>query len=113
MVEFHRYPFVPFPFELPGPDGVAFGRSGKLYVALAGSSKISVLRPDGSQETVYSGPAANPTTPWANPANIAFDVHTRSLLVTNHASLVPYDPSLFVVFDLFVDDKGTGAAVIA
>lgn len=111
LEEFHRYPFVfGFPPVLPGPDGVAFGRSGKLYIALAGTSQISVLRPDGSEEARYSGPAANPggfpdPMPWANPANIAFDGHTRSLLVTNHASLVPYDPNLFVVFDVFVDDK--------
>lgn len=111
LQEFHRYPFVPgFPPVLPGPDGVAFGRSGKLYVALAGTSQISVLRADGSEEARYSGPAANPTgfpnpMPWANPANIAFDTQTRSLLVTNHASLVPYDPNLFVVFSVFVDDK--------
>ena len=44
--------------------------------------------------------------PWANPANIAFDNHKGTLLVTNHASLVPFDPSLFVVFGVFVDDKG-------
>jgi sugar lactone lactonase YvrE len=112
LVEFHRYPFVPgFPPLLPGPDGLAFGKSGKLYVALAGSSQISVLRPDGTEEARYSGPAANPggspdPMPWANPANIAFDDQERSLLVTNHASLVPFDPSLFVVFDVFVDDKG-------
>jgi hypothetical protein len=43
--------------------------------------------------------------PWANSANIAFNNHTRSLLVTNHASLVPYDPALFVVLDVFVNDK--------
>jgi sugar lactone lactonase YvrE len=109
LEEFHRYPFVPP--ALPGPDGIAFGKSGKLYVALAGTSQISVLRPDATEEARYSGPAANPggspdPMPWANPANIAFDNHTRSLLVTNHASLVPYDPSLFVVFDVFVDDKG-------
>ena len=108
LTEFHRYPFMPP--ALPGPDGVAFGKSGKLYVALAGTSQISVLRPDGSEEARYSGPAANPggspdPMPWANPANIAFDQQTRSLLVTNHASLVPFDPSLFVVFDVFVDDK--------
>lgn len=112
LEEFHRYPFVPgAPPILPGPDGIAFGKSGKLYVALAGTSQISVLRPDASEEARYSGPAANPNgspdpMPWANPANIAFDNHTRSLLVTNHASLVPYDPALFVVFDVFVDDKG-------
>lgn len=109
LEEFHRYPFTP-PF-LPGPDGIAFGKSGKLYVALAGTSQISVLRQDGSEEARYSGPAVNPgglldPLPWANPANIAFDNHTGSLLVTNHASLVPYDPRLFAVFDVFVDDKG-------
>ncbi len=38
---------------------------------------------------------------------MAFDNHTRSLLVTNHAGLVPFDPSLFVVFDVFVDDRGS------
>jgi hypothetical protein len=26
--------------------------------------------------------------------------------VTNHASLVPYNPALFGVFDLVVNDKG-------
>jgi SMP-30/gluconolaconase/LRE-like protein len=108
LEEFYRYPFAPS-FSLSGPDGIAFGKSGKLYVALAGTSQISVLRPDGTEETRYSGPAANPggspdPLPWANPANIAFD-HTGSLLVTNHASLVPYDPNLFVVFDVYVDDK--------
>jgi sugar lactone lactonase YvrE len=96
---------------LPGPDGIAFGKSGLLYVALAGTSQISVLRPDGSEEARYSGPAANPggspdPMPWANPANIAFDNHQRSLLVTNHASLVPYDPRLFVIFNVFVNDQG-------
>jgi DNA-binding beta-propeller fold protein YncE len=107
--EFHRYPFVPG--LLPGPDGIAFGKSGKLYVALAGASQISVLQADGTEETRYSGPAANPggaldPMPWANPANIAFNDQDGTLLVTNHASLVPYDPRLFVVFDVFVNDKG-------
>jgi DNA-binding beta-propeller fold protein YncE len=109
MVEFHRYPLT---MGLGAPDGIAFGKSGKLYVCLAGTSQISVLRPDGTEEVRYSGPAANPggspdPLPWANPANIAFDVHTGSLLVTNHASLVPFNPNLFAVFSVFVDDKGS------
>ena len=89
---------------------VAFGKSGKLYVTLAGYSQISVLEADGSESARYSGPATNPDTlatlPWANPANIAFDGH-GSLLVTNHASLTGLpDPSpLFAVFDVFVNDK--------
>ncbi len=106
LEEFSRY--APF----SGPDGIAFGKSGKLYVALAGTSQISVLLPDGTEEARYSGPAANPggspdPLPWANPANIAFNDKEGTLLVTNHASLVnPPDPSLFAVFDVFVDDKG-------
>ncbi len=93
-----------------GPDGIAFGKSGKLYVAEALSSTVKVLNPDGSVDAVYAGPAANPPgapVPWANPATIAFHNKERSLLVTNHASLVPFDPDLFVVFDVFVDDKGS------
>ena len=91
-----------------GPDGIAFGKSGNLYVAEALTSTIKVLRPDGTVEAVYSGPAQNPPSSplmWANPANIAFDRGGR-LLVTNHAQLVPFDPALFVVFDVFVNDKG-------
>lgn len=91
-----------------GPDGIAFGKSGKLYVAEALSSTIKVLNADGTVEAVYSGPAQElqlSPLPWANPANIAFD-RTGRLLVTNHAQLVPFDPTLFVVFDVFVNDKG-------
>jgi sugar lactone lactonase YvrE len=93
-----------------GPDGIAFGKSGKLYVAQALSSTITVLNPDGSVDAVYTGPALNPPglpVPWVNPANIAFNDLEGTLLVTNHASLVdPRDPALFLVFDVFVNDKG-------
>jgi sugar lactone lactonase YvrE len=93
-----------------GPDGIAFGKSGKLYVAEALSSTIKVLNPDGSVDAVYAGPALNPPgspIPWTNPANIVFNDQEGSLLVTNHASLVVVDPSLFMVFDVFVNDKGS------
>lgn len=107
LQEFHRY--TP-EMGLPAPDGIAFGKTGKLYVALAGTSQISVLRANGTEEARYSGPAKNTCgepnpLPWANPANIAFD-KKGSILVTNHASLVPYDPNLFAVFSVFVNDKG-------
>lgn len=99
MQLFHAY--------TPGaaPDGIAFGKSGKLYVALAGYSQISVLDPSGAEVARYSGPAG--ALPWANPANIAFDNGRNRILVTNHASLTGLaDPSfLFAVFDVFVDDK--------
>jgi sugar lactone lactonase YvrE len=97
-------------FGPPAPDGIAFGKSGNLYVALAGASMISVLRPDGTEAALYAGPAKVPGTanvvPWANPANIAFHDQEGTLLVTNHASLVPFDPALFIVFDVYVNDKG-------
>ncbi len=106
LEEFYRYPFVNgLPPVIPGPDGIAFGRSGKLYVALAGTSQISVLRLDGTEEARYSGPADS--VPWANPANIAFNDNNKTLLVTNHASLVTFDPALFLVFDVFVNDKAS------
>ena len=93
-----------------GPDGIAFGKSGKLYVAQAASNTITVLNPDGSVDAVYSGPALDTQgspVPWVGPANIAFNDQEGTLLVTNHASLVePRDPALFLVFDVFVDDKG-------
>ncbi len=111
--EVHRYSFPdPAPGALPGPDGIALSQSGRIYVALAGTSQISVLRPNGNEVVRFSGPAANPggspnPMPFANPANIAFDDKERRILVTNHASLVtPPDPSLFAVLDIFVDEQG-------
>jgi sugar lactone lactonase YvrE len=95
-----------------GPDGVTFGKSGKLYVCLAAYSQISVLAPDGTEVARFSGPAQDPANPgnplpWANPANIAFDDENRRIVVTNHASLIQVpDPSpYFAIFDVFVDDK--------
>jgi hypothetical protein len=78
-------------------------------VAEALTSTITVLNPDGSVNAVYGGPALDPLgppVPWANPANLAFNNQDGTLLVTNHASVVAYDPSLFMVFDVFVNDKG-------
>src|SRR5205823_2281551 len=39
------------------PAGLAFGRSGKLYVALFGpqGNQISILRPDGTEEARFPG----------------------------------------------------------
>jgi len=80
-----------------GPDGIAFGKSGKLYVAEALSSTVKVLNPDGSLDAVYTGPAtANPPVPGLTLQHLSDD-RTGKLLVTNHASLVPFDPNLFVV----------------
>ncbi len=108
---FHTYTPAAPDFLPPAPDGIAFGRSGKLYVALALTHQISVLDKIGQEEVRYSGPAqtddpGNPL-PWANPANIAFNNKGKALLVTNHANSTGLpDPShLFAIFDVFVSDK--------
>jgi len=93
-----------------GPDGIAFGKSGNLYVALAGTSQLSVLDPEGDETARYGGPAANPggaldPLPWANPSAIAFNDQTRSLLVANHAVFVPVPGPFLAVFDVYVNDK--------
>lgn len=91
------------------PDGIAFGASGKLYVALALSNQISVLNPNGTEVTRYSQlatiPGTGQTLLLVNPANIAFNNQTRSLLVNNHASLVEFNPDLFAIIEIFVNDK--------
>ena len=90
------------------PDGIAFGKSGNLYVALAGTSSISVISPAGVEIANYAGPAKDPKNnnqpvAYANPSSIAFRNGTKSLLVTNHALLVP--GAKFMVFDVYVNDK--------
>ncbi len=82
------------------PDGIAFGLTGKLYVALAVSSQISVLNPNGTEKTRFSGTGS--AIPLDGPANIAFDRH-GSLLVTNHASL-SNNPASFAVLKVFAGD---------
>lgn len=88
-----------------GPDGIAFGNSGKLYVMLAspGFSGVSVLNPAGV-ETARFGNPPGPNffiSPFNSPANAAFDKH-GSLLVTNHTFIFPGNES---VLSVFVDDK--------
>ena len=77
---FHNYPA----FE--APDGIAFGKSGRLYVALAlpFNSGISILNPDGSEFARLTNPVGSPIFPYDSPANIAFN-KKGSLLATNHA----------------------------
>src|SRR5215207_6334636 len=40
---------------LDGPDGLAVGQSGKVYVALAGANQLAVLSPEGQELTRVSG----------------------------------------------------------
>ena len=86
------------------PDGIAFGKSGLLYVALAApfNSGVSILNPDGTEAARLHNDQ-DPTFPYDSPANIAFN-KDGSILITNHAFLTMI-PAHFVVLDVFVDDK--------
>ena len=97
--------FFTYPDPAAGPDGIAFGKSGLLYVALAGANAISVLSPDGTEVTRFPGPLENQQqeVPYDMPASIAFNDSTRSILVTNHTYFTA-NPEHWVVFEAFVDD---------
>jgi sugar lactone lactonase YvrE len=90
-----------------GPDGIAFGNSGKLYVMLAspGFFGVSILSPTGAEVARIGNPPAPPPvgfiTPFNSPANGAFDKH-GSLLVTNHTFVFAGNES---VLSVYVDDN--------
>jgi sugar lactone lactonase YvrE len=97
LVLLHEYLFAEV------PDGVAFGESGTLYVDLPGSNQIGLLAPDGTETGRLSGPTGS-TIPYDNPANIAFDDQTRSILVANHA-IESNNVHDMAVLEVFVDDR--------
>lgn len=105
LVEFHRY-------YAGGPDGIAFGASGRLYVVLAlpGSNGLSVLNPDGSEFARIGNPGPNLFAPFDSPANLAFD-GAGNALVTNHAFATGLLlPNHFQVLKVFVDDVASPLA---
>jgi len=95
---FHSYTFS----ELP--DQLAFGADGNLYVSLALSNQISILAPDGTELTRLQS-AGTDAIPLDNPAGIAFDSRTRSLLIANHA-LLSGNAAHFAVLQVYVGDAG-------
>jgi len=95
---FHEYTFS----ELP--DQLAFGNQGNLYVSLALSNQISILAPDGT-ELARIQSATGDAIPLDNPAGIAFDSRTKSLLISNHA-LLSGNPAHFAVLQVDVGDPG-------
>ena len=98
LVVFHTYAAG----ELP--DQLAFGARGDLYVSLALSNQISVLASDGV-ETARYGSAPGDAIPLDNPAAIAFDARTKSLLIANHA-LLSGNPAHFAVLQMAAGDPG-------
>ena len=87
------------------PDGITFGKSGKLYVVLAApfNSGVSILAPNATEVARLTNPAGSPIFPYDSPANAAFSKQ-GSLLLTNHA-FATMIPENFTVLDVFVDDK--------
>ncbi len=96
--------FFTYPEPATGPDGIAFGQTGLLYVTLAGSNQISILNPDGTEALRFPSALDNQgqPVPYDVPAGIAFDGR-GSLLVTNH-SFFADNPEHWVVFDVWVGD---------
>lgn len=85
------------------PDGFAFGKSGKLYVALAAANAISVLDEHGVEKSrIESAPGEE--IPLDAPANVAFNDPAQMLLIVNHASFTR-NPEHFGVLRVWVGDK--------
>ena len=86
------------------PDQLAFGARGDLYVSLALTNQISVLAADGTETMRFSSQPGD-TIPLDNPAGIAFDARSKSLLISNHA-LLSGNTADFAVLQLATGDPG-------
>jgi streptogramin lyase len=137
LQEFHRYDdFVvpPCPPDrsslstlacavapLFGAGGIAFGDSGKLYIAFLAKNQLSILEPDGTEALRFPSPEENAEreVPINSPFGLAFDGR-GSLLIANtgdptfgrlpDGSEFPIEPTTsdtWVVFDVFVDDTAS------
>ena len=62
----------------PGPDGMALGADGYMYVAVYGAGQIKAIEPDGRIAAIYDLPGLNPT-------NCAFDPSGKLGLVVTEA----------------------------
>lgn len=90
------------------PDGIEFGKSGRLYVALQVPSGIAILNPDGTERARLTGPPHS-SIAYDTPADFAFD-QEGSILVTNHA-LFSGNSAAFAVLKVFVGDRGVEVTV--
>jgi outer membrane protein assembly factor BamB len=93
----HRFPFDPTQAP-PQATGLAFAKSGNLYVSLLGPNQIAVLDPAGNEIRRISDPRFH--SPWG----LAF--MGRTLLVTN-GDLEPADnPDAWKIFRVDVGETG-------
>jgi sugar lactone lactonase YvrE len=94
----HRFPFDPVAPATPQATGLAFAKSGNLYVSLIGPNQIAVLDPAGNEIRRISD--ARFHSPWG----LAFS--GKSLLVTN-GDLEPADnPDAWKIFKVYVGETG-------
>jgi len=94
---------------LDGPDGFAIGRSGRVYLALAGANQLVVISPHGEEMArVPATPIENQAmdVPMDGPASAAF--LGRRLLVTNQTSPAAGsgDPDHWAIFDVYAGERG-------
>jgi sugar lactone lactonase YvrE len=93
----HRFPVVPGQ-QLPQAAGLAFAKSGNIYVGLIGPNQVAMLDPAGNEIRRISSPLFD--SPWG----LAFI--GQSLLVTN-ASIEPFEsPDHWKVLKVFVGESG-------
>jgi hypothetical protein len=93
----HRFPFDPTQAP-PQATGLAFAKSGNLYVSLIGPNQIAVLDRNGNETRRISDPRFR--SPWG----LAF--RGNSLLVTN-GDLEPGDnPDAWKIFKVDVGETG-------
>jgi len=93
----HRFPVV-YGQQPPQAAGLAFAKSGNIYVGLIGTNQIAVLDPAGNEIRRISSPLFD--SPWG----LAF--MGQSLLVTN-ASIEPTEiPDHWKVLKVFVGESG-------
>jgi hypothetical protein len=97
LQEVHRFPAIAGQ-PWPQATGLAFAKSGNMYVSLIGPNQIAVLNPAGNEIRRISSPLFD--SPWG----LAFV--GQSLLVTN-ADIQPVEsPSKWNVLKVFVGEEG-------
>jgi outer membrane protein assembly factor BamB len=140
LEEFHRYDdVVVTPCQLDpgllatlgcavgpvfGASGIAFGDSGRLYVAFLSKNQLSILEPDGTEALRFPSPEENMERDMIvnAPFGVAFDGR-GSLLVANTGDptwgngpdghefpIEPTTSDTWVVLDVFVDDTALSLA---
>ncbi|MBI2762574.1 MAG: hypothetical protein HYX54_02290 [Chloroflexi bacterium] len=93
----HRFPFDPNAAP-PQATGLAFAKSGNLYVSLLGPSQVAVLDPAGNEIGRISDPRFH--SPWG----LAF--MGKSLLVTNGDLEPGAHPDAWKIFKVNVGEVG-------